>query len=353
MGKAGIIIQIFTLANNRALRWSLASFVSSPLIRFWNSLTALQAAAVISTLVLMIGAGVEYWYKLKFLAFLLLKWILRKSTPFDRCALRRLLLHSVGPILVVLGIAGEFIFEGRTFIVEDREEEQARNIVGSLEEQAESAQKSLGVIEDQENAAKKENDELIIRLAKATEQLEVLESHVRVQGPRWQLLEDGKETFVNALKPFAGQRLTIVRCGLTSSSEQYETEQSLINLLGNDGTRKDRAGWAMDHPGYMKWPDCSYMTSSGLEIVWNESASRTVKDASKALTSELKKLEIYAWGHGIQSAQRQLFLTNLGADSPEIKAIDDPSGIFLVVWENPMVKSQQTSVAKTKTQKNH
>src|ERR1700691_1506227 len=106
-------------------------------MRFWNNLTALQTAAVVSALVLTIGAIVEYWYKLKLLALLVLKWILRKSTAFDRCAFRRLLFHSIGPILVVLGIAGEVVFEGRTFVVEDRQEEQARKAVGTVTEQAE------------------------------------------------------------------------------------------------------------------------------------------------------------------------------------------------------------------------
>ena len=128
MGKARIIIQMLILANNRALRWSLASSVSSVLslfIRFWNNLSALQMAAVVSTLVLVIGAIVEYWKELKLLPPLLLKLILGKSTPFERCVFKKILLHSLGPILVVLGIAGEVVFEGRTFVVEDREQAQS------------------------------------------------------------------------------------------------------------------------------------------------------------------------------------------------------------------------------------
>jgi hypothetical protein len=161
MGKARIIIQILILANNLALRWSLASSVLSPFIRFWNNLTALQTAAVISALVLTIGAVIEYWYKLKLLAFLVLKWILRKSTSFDRCVFRRLLLHSIGPILVVLGIAGEVVFEGRTFLVEDRQEEQARTIVGSLKKQAEQAdEKAKKAIADSSTALSQANDAL-------------------------------------------------------------------------------------------------------------------------------------------------------------------------------------------------
>jgi hypothetical protein len=143
----------------------------SPFSRFWNNLTALQAAAVISALVLTVGAIVEYWYKLKLLAFLLLKWILRKSTPFDRCVFKRLLFHSIGPILVVLGIAGEVVFEGRTFVVEDRQEEQARKIVGPLKEQAERAdEKAKKAIADSSTALSQANDALG-KAAKAQESL--------------------------------------------------------------------------------------------------------------------------------------------------------------------------------------
>jgi hypothetical protein len=133
----------------------------SPFIRFWNNLTALQAAAVISALILTIGAIVEYWDKLKLLAFLLLKWILRKSTPLDRCVFKRLLRHSIGPILVVLGIAGEVVFEGRTFVVEDRQEEEAGTIVGSLKKEAEQAdEKAKKAIADSSTALSQANDAL-------------------------------------------------------------------------------------------------------------------------------------------------------------------------------------------------
>ena len=141
MGKVRIIIQILILANSRTLRWSLSSSVLSPFIRFWNSLTALQAAAVISALVLTIGAVVEYWYKLKLLVVLGLKWILRKSTPLDRCVFNKLFIHSIGPILVVLGIAGEVVFEGRTFVVEDREQAQSTQERQRKEQELAVAQK--------------------------------------------------------------------------------------------------------------------------------------------------------------------------------------------------------------------
>jgi len=103
---------------------------------FWNSLVAQEVAAVVSALVLAIGAVIEYWSKIKLLALLGLKWILRRSTAFDRCTFRKLLIHSIGPILVVLGIAGEFVFEGRTFVLEYRQEQQSENTVASLKARA-------------------------------------------------------------------------------------------------------------------------------------------------------------------------------------------------------------------------
>jgi hypothetical protein len=128
-----IISQILMVASNRALRWSSHSLLSFGVTEFWNSLTALQAAAVVSALVLTMGAVIEYGEKIKHLALLTLKWIFRKSTPFERCVLRKIAMHSFGPILVVLGIAGEVVFEGRTFIVEDRQEEQSKQKVSQLE----------------------------------------------------------------------------------------------------------------------------------------------------------------------------------------------------------------------------
>lgn len=91
---------------------------------FWNNLVLLQVAAVASAFVLTVGAILEYSHQLKLLALLAARWIRRKSKPFDRCVFKKLLLHSFGPILVVLGIAGEVIFEGRTFVVEDEQSAQ-------------------------------------------------------------------------------------------------------------------------------------------------------------------------------------------------------------------------------------
>lgn len=127
--KAEIMSQILIAAANSAFWPSLFS-VSG----FWDSLAANEWAAVVSALVLTIGAVLEYWSQLKALSLLIVKWLLRRTVPFEVCVLKKLSRHALGPILVVLGIAGEVIFEGRTFILENRQERESQATISSLKE---------------------------------------------------------------------------------------------------------------------------------------------------------------------------------------------------------------------------
>lgn len=151
MEKTRITIQILLLANCRALGSSSASSALSPSAPFWNNLTSLQTAAVVSALLLTIGAVIEYWEKIKHMSQLTMKAILGKSTPFERSVLRKIAIHSLGPILVVLGIAGEVVFEGRTFIVEDKQEQQSKQTIGQLELKASANEKEAAQL--RQNAA--------------------------------------------------------------------------------------------------------------------------------------------------------------------------------------------------------
>jgi hypothetical protein len=45
------------------------------------------------------------------------------------------------------------------------------------------------------------------------------------------LLEAHKDAFIEAIKPFAGQRFTVVSCKVMSPPEQYKLEQDLLNFL--------------------------------------------------------------------------------------------------------------------------
>jgi hypothetical protein len=341
MGNARIISQILMLTNNRAVRWSLALSVLSPFIRFWNNLTALQAAAVISALVLTIGAIVEYWYKLKLLASLLLKWILRKSTPFDRCVFKRLLLHSIGPILVVLGIAGEVVFEGRTFVVEDRQEEQARNTIGSLSQKATAASAKADSASGESDAVSKEADAIQKRLDEASKQLSELEHQFSIQGPRWKVLEARKNILINALKPFAGQKILIVYCGQwgTVAPEPFRVAQDLMNFLAKGrGLGWEGARWEV---GGGTWNTCGAgggTSAGGNLILVSSAATENVKGAAHALDDALNAIEIST----VQTEARptdagDTWTTRfLGPGSPWELAAKDPTSVVLLIGDNPM-----------------
>jgi hypothetical protein len=106
-----------------AMRWSLSDI--------WNNASFLETAAAFSTLTLIAGAVLEEWPKLKQMGLLTAKVIAFRSTSFERCVLKKLVRHSTG-ILVVAGIAGELIFETRTFIVEDKQQSAAELTIAEL-----------------------------------------------------------------------------------------------------------------------------------------------------------------------------------------------------------------------------
>ena len=120
----------------------------SSIARLWDSLTVLQWAAVVSALVLTIGAVVEYRHQLRSLSVLIAKWLVQKATPFEVCTLKKLLIHSLGPILVVIGIAGDFIFEGRAFILENRQEAGAQRTIAALKKTASENEKEAEEIRE-------------------------------------------------------------------------------------------------------------------------------------------------------------------------------------------------------------
>lgn len=51
--------------------------------------------------------------------------LLFRSTPFERCTWRRLVIHAIGPILVVVGIGGELVFESLAFVEDNRQVREA------------------------------------------------------------------------------------------------------------------------------------------------------------------------------------------------------------------------------------
>jgi hypothetical protein len=342
--------QILAVAAISAPGWSVSSL--------WSSLRALQWAAAVSALILTIGAVIEYWEKLKQLTFLSGKWLLGRSKPFERCVLRKLLVHSLGPILVTLGIAGDFIFEGRAFILEDRQEVQAEKHLGSLEDRATALKGQFDTVKQEADAVGKNEDTIDKRVDAASTKLGAVEADVLAEGPRWRLLERGEDTFIKALKPFDGQKVTIVTCR-NEVPEQWVLGQVLFNVF-------PKAGWSQ--PGYVAWPGCPTMLSGGNEIYFVSSADSSrqwliprcgrfnkLHDAGNALCDVLNKLGIATDAfqerpfpteeEGVQRAR--LFFGSGAPDGPAELAYKDPGRIFLLIGPNvPMFKNNKKTKPK-------
>jgi hypothetical protein len=141
----------------------------------------------------------------------------------------------------------------------------------------------------------------------------------------------GRDKFITALKPFAGQRITVVSCGRNSAPEPYKLEQELMGFLGSEG-----AGWASE--SYPRWDRCtSGATSVGGNLVtFSSTASDGVKDSATALGEVLNNLEISTITIPTSPEGRQQTLEFLGADSPWELAAKDPTAVILLVGTNPM-----------------
>ena len=86
----------------------------------------------------------------------------------------------------------------------------------------------------------KQADALTIRLKSASGKLGDIEKDTLALRPRWRLLKRGEPEFVKALKPFAGQQVTVVICG-QDDGERFQLEQLLLNLFpkAGDGISRD------------------------------------------------------------------------------------------------------------------
>lgn len=208
----------------------IAAFIRFAGMRLWNNIAALQIAAVVSTLVLTIGAVIEYWANLKLLALLSLKWLLRKSTPFERCAFKKLFLHAIGPILVVMGIAGEVVFEGRDFVLEDEQEGQSQQTIQSLK---------ATVSGNEKEAAQLRKDAEGLKERAEAEQLErrKLEAVVAPRG----LSLDQQRKIAAACKEFRGHNVLVSAYGIDGEAAALGG-QIISTLRSADITVLDNRG---------------------------------------------------------------------------------------------------------------
>jgi hypothetical protein len=247
-------------------------------------------------------------------------------------------------MFVILGVAGELLADGGIFLFSRHLQTIADLEIAALTQKAGDAKISADGAAFAASRAKssadeasivadnvaKQADALTLRMGSASRKLGSLEEQLRVQGPRWRLLKDNKDAFIEALKPFAGQRVTVVSCGLMVAPESYNLEQNLLIFLGKQG-----AGWEL---GYTTWKSCTNGASSvgGNLLICSSTASEAVKDSANALGNILNKLEISTIAAQSTPEGRQLELQFLGADSPWELAAKDTTAVILLVGTNPM-----------------
>jgi len=269
----------------------------------------------------------------------------------------------VGWIFIVGGVVGEEFAGIKVQNLDANIQECSDAKVQAATLEAGDAAASAKTAHTEADAIKKEADELTTRLDAASRQLANVEQDTLAEGPRWRLLKNGEDVFVKALKPFAGQRATVVICG-NVDVERSGLEQLIINLFRE-------AKW--DSPGYVRWPQCPNMLSGGIDIYFVAAIDDSAEwaslpaqqwakaecgrfnishDASNTLCDVLYKLGIFTTAFREKplplevGAERARAFFEIGIpDGPAEMAYKDPGRIFLLIGPNaPMFTSKNKNV---------
>jgi len=178
-----------------------------------HSLKILRIFLVIFTWMVGIGLVLEYKTQLFFICRGLLKVVGLKSNSFDRCQLKKLVWHSLGALLVTVGVLGEFWIEFKQYGAESnfsRASAAARDELNARTAEAEKIAKGFDAKISESDAKAKsaeataKNFEAQIADANARTAQAELEL-ARIKTPR--SLKHIPEV-VAALKPFKGTEYT-------------------------------------------------------------------------------------------------------------------------------------------------
>src|SRR5579863_4926287 len=287
------------VAASLAMRWSLSDF--------WDNARYLEIESGLFTFILIAGATLEYWPQLKEFALQTLK-VLRfwRTLPYERRVLKKLAFPAVAPLLVVIGIAGELVFETRTFIVEDLEttslSQEAKDaktaadgaVAGfnaanqkltAIETTAEALDKRLDAAGNNVDAVSQRADQIDAELK---EEVEVLNSVI----PRSSLLDKAAQDIAKKLSPFDGQKVSVLLCGLPPLPKKYpespnidkdfiekrEAWSSLVQIIFVT------AKWGKNDHSIGFWDKC--MIPRGITVFFNLRALARTQVAAKVLNDE-------------------------------------------------------------------
>jgi len=261
----------------------------------WDNAGLLEIASALSTIVLIVGAVVEEWPKLKQMGLLIAKLVAFRTTPFERCVLRKLVSHSLGALLVVAGIAGELVFETRTFIVEDRETATLSRQAGDAERSAAEAAEKLqlaterlaaiegraGNLDARLDTAEKKTDEASKIAEHIGAGLRITQADLAWNGPRYVAIDANRLPFKDHLKQFSGQSFIRSVCwGQFISRGDQEIALTADNLF----LALRDSGWKVDHwPSPVTMDETCGTIGEGVSIFVRSDAPKRTQDAAKML----------------------------------------------------------------------
>jgi hypothetical protein len=258
---------------------------------------------------------------------------------------KKIKLAFVGGLLVTLGVAGELYFEYRLHSVEGKLQSENGKVIAFLNRKAEDAGKDAADANERSKVLEASNKQLGIDLEsekqktarfekEASDAQLALDKQVRIQGPRWRLLEEGTPRLSQGLERFNGQKAEIVICGTPNTTVDNETarvgdaiEQILNNP--NGGSR-----WVINR----RW-DGACVRSPSLLVLVSLVAEGKIRDAAKAINDGLEeilpgsmsKVPITANPAGLPPNRSNL--TAVG--SAYVVAASNPDSVVILVGAHP------------------
>jgi|SRR5579872_3425670 len=246
----------------------------------------------------------------------------------------------IGWIFIVVGVVGEerggIKVNSLDANIQECSDAKVREATIEAGEAGDSAKRA----HDEADVVGRKADALDIQLGSASEKLHNIESNTLALSPRWRLLQIGENTFIEALKPFAGQRITVVRCG-NEDREQFDFEDALAQVWPKVGWT---TGFVLEEQcPVIGWNEIHFVTNAGnfaerwagspAEQWAKPACGNKDKTAGDALCNVLNRLKIrtIAWEErptpgGARNAQQVLILGNEAE-----MALKDPDTIFFLI----------------------
>jgi hypothetical protein len=310
------------------------------------------------TLAVLVGLVLEYWeisHELrKAVSFC------RKERPKER-EIRpwKTIMASIGWVLIVLGVGGEFVFEelvnwkdgqlqtinekmlGDTRDAAGRAEASAYNAAGD----AAQAKSDAGEAKTKADAVDKKAKALNTRLDAASSKMDDFDTRIATQGPRSESLTKAAPELIKKLKSFEGQRVSLFVCGREGAQDQemLDTWGAIAQILSSDKVfGVVGAKWKEVPTNLMFFDRCGagQGLGAGVGVSVSTDASQRTMEAGRALGDAILNTiprSIYNGFHLNDPAITRQFIKYgaMAKTEPMAVAALDPDLVIVVIGAHP------------------